>query len=87
MVKNFYNFVRFLEIYNNREQRIIIEEQRKEFILSFACGRVPRPQSHDNINSTAMFMAGVYRPSVGNEMKNESKILRNEMKNSFEKVK
>ena len=34
-----------------------------------------------------MFMVGVYRPSVGNEMKNESKILRNEMKNSIEKWK
>ena len=32
-----------------------------------------------------MFMVGVYRPSAGNEMKSESKILRNEMKNSFEK--
>lgn len=32
-----------------------------------------------------MFMAGVYRPGVENEMKSESKILRNEMKNSFEK--
>ena len=28
-----------------------------------------------------MFMAGVYRPDVGNEMKSESKILKNEMKN------
>ena len=34
-----------------------------------------------------MFMAGVYRPDAGNEMKNESKILRNEMKNSIEKWK
>ena len=32
-------------------------------------------------------MTGVYRPSAGNEMKSESKILRNEMKNPFEKVK
>ena len=34
-----------------------------------------------------MFMVGVYRPDVGNEMKSESKILRNEMKNSIEKWK
>lgn len=32
-----------------------------------------------------MFMVGVYRPDVENEMRNESKILKNEMKNSFEK--
>ena len=32
-------------------------------------------------------MTGVDRPDAGNEMKSESKILRNEMKNSFEKVK
>lgn len=32
-------------------------------------------------------MARVYRPGVENEMKSESKILKNEMKNSFEKVK
>lgn len=30
-------------------------------------------------------MAGVDRPDAGNEMKNESKILKNEMKNSIEK--
>ena len=30
-------------------------------------------------------MVGVYRPDAGNEMKSESKILRNEMKNSIEK--
>lgn len=30
-------------------------------------------------------MTGVYRPDVGNEMKSESKILKNEMKNSIEK--
>ena len=30
-------------------------------------------------------MVGVDRPDAGNEMKNESKILRNEMKRSFEK--
>ena len=30
-------------------------------------------------------MTGVYRPDVGNEMKSESKILKNEMKSSFEK--
>ena len=34
-----------------------------------------------------MFMVGVYRPSAGNEMKSESKILKNEMKNSIEKWK
>ena len=32
-------------------------------------------------------MVRVDRPDAGNEMKNESKILKNEMKNSFEKVK
>lgn len=30
-------------------------------------------------------MAGMDRPDAGNEMKSESKILRNEMKNSIEK--
>ena len=34
-----------------------------------------------------MFMVGVYRPSAGNEMKSESKIWKNGMKNSFEKWK
>ena len=32
-------------------------------------------------------MTGVYRPDVGNEIKSESKILRNEIKNSIEKIK
>ena len=32
-------------------------------------------------------MAGVYRPDAGNEMENENKILKNEMKNSIEKMK
>ena len=34
-----------------------------------------------------MFMIGVCRFDVGNEMKNESKILKNEMKNSIKKWK
>ena len=34
-----------------------------------------------------MFMAGAYRPDAGNAMKSESKILKNEMKNSIEKWK
>ena len=32
-------------------------------------------------------MTGVYRPSTGNGIKSESKILKNEMKNSIEKWK